>query len=57
MGNVLHVISCYFIDTQAGVVHVEHLLLQKGDVNNVFPTAIALYRDTDIVYCTVRCVS
>ena len=56
MGNVLHVIFCYFIDTQAGVVHVEHLLLQKGDVN-VFPTAIALYRDTDIVYCTVRCVS
>ena len=26
------------------------LLLHKGDVNNVWPNAIALYRDTDIVY-------
>ena len=35
VGNVLHVIFCYFIDTQAGVVRVEHLLLHKVDVNNV----------------------
>ena len=50
MGNVLHVIFRYFIDTQAGVVRVECVLLHKGDTNNVLPTAIALYRDTDIVH-------
>ena len=52
MGNVLHVIFRYFIDTQAGVVLVEHLLLHKGDANNVLPTAIAYccIRDTGIVY-------
>ena len=90
MGNVLHVIFLYFIntqagvlrytgrcgsihrqvwfdtqagvlrytgrcgsiqvwfDTQAGVLRVEHLLLHKGDTNNVF---IVVYYDTDIVYC------
>ena len=32
MGNV-HVIFRYFIDTQAGVVRVEHLLLHKGDID------------------------
>ena len=59
MGNVLHVIFCYFIDTQEGVVRVERLiffasqlLLHKGDANNVLPTAIAYccVRDTGIVY-------
>ena len=41
MGNVLHVIFRYFIDTQARVVRVERLLLHKGVANNVLPTAIA----------------
>ena len=52
MGDVLHVIFRYFIDTQAGVVRVECLLLHKGDANNVLPTTIAYccVRDTGIVY-------
>ena len=41
MGNVLRVIFRYFIDTQAGGVRVERLLLHKGDASNVLPTAIA----------------
>ena len=42
MGNI-HIIFNYFIDTQAGVVRVERLLLHKGEANNVLPTAI-VYR-------------
>ena len=34
MGNILHVIFHYFIDTQAREVRVEHLLLHKGEANN-----------------------
>ena len=56
VGNVLHVISCYFIDTQAGVVHIERLLLHYGDTNIVLSTAIA-YRSVQrygyCVSCTV----
>ena len=58
VGNVLHVIFRYCIDTQAGVVRVERLLLHKGDVNNVLPTAIA-YRSVPrygyCVSCSVPC--
>ena len=60
MGNVglLHAIFHYFIDTQAGVVRVERLLLHKGDANNVLLTAIA-YRSVPrygyCVSCTVPC--
>ena len=60
MGNVLHVIFRYFIDTQAGVVHVERLLFHKVDANNVLPTAIAycsVPRYRYCVSCTVPCVS
>ena len=39
MGNVPHVIFRYFIDTQTGVVSIKHLLLHKGDTNNVLPIA------------------
>ena len=45
MGNVLHVIFRYFINTQAGVVRVERVLLHKGDANNCLPLS-----HTDIVY-------
>ena len=38
-----NVIFHYFIDIQAGVVRVERLLLHKGVVNNVLPTAIAYH--------------
>ena len=41
MWEMYYVIFHYFIDTQVGVVHAEHLLLHKGDANNVLPTAIA----------------
>ena len=53
MGNVLHVIFRYFIDTQASVVRIERVLLHKGDVNNVCLqlSHIVVYCDTDIVYC------
>ena len=58
MENVLHVVFRYFIDTQAGVVRVERLLLHKGDANSVLPTAIA-YRSVPrygyCVSCTVPC--
>ena len=58
VGNVLHIIFRYFIDTQAGVVRVERLLLHKGDANNVLPTSIA-YRNVprygNCVTCTVPC--
>ena len=58
MGNVLHVIFRYFIDTQAGVIGIERLLLHKCDANNVLPTAIA-YRCVPrygyCVSCTVPC--
>ena len=53
MGNVLHVIFRYFIDTQAGVVRVERLLLHKGDANNV----VYAIRVLCFVYRTVLCVS
>ena len=43
MGNVLHVIFRYFIDTPTGVVRFERLLLHKGDANNVLPTAFAYH--------------
>ena len=56
MGNVLHIIFRYFIDTQAGVVRAERVLLLKGDANDVLPTAIAVYRDADIVY-RVMCIA
>ena len=64
MGNVLHVIFRYFIDTQAGVVHIERLLLHKakGDAvaDNVLTIAYrsvprygycvpcGVYRDTPV---------
>ena len=51
MGNVRHVIFRYFIDTQAGVVCVVCLLLHKGDVNNVLPTAIACRSVQQYGYC------
>ena len=58
MGNVLHVIFCYFIDTQASVVRIERLVLHKGDANNVLSTAIA-YRSVPrygyCVSCTMPC--
>ena len=58
MGNVPHVIFRYFMDTQAGVVRVERLLLLKGEANNVLPTATA-YRSVPrygyCVSCTVPC--
>ena len=58
MGNVLHVIFRYFIDTQAGVARVERLLLHKSDASNVLLTAIA-YRSVPrygyCVSCTVPC--
>ena len=38
-----YIIFRYFIDTQAGVVRVERLLLHKGDANNVLLTAIAYH--------------
>ena len=59
MGNVLHVIFRYFIDTRVGVVRVERLLLYKDDATNVL-SSIA-YRSAQwilcIVYRTMRCVS
>ena len=58
MGNVLHVIFHYFIDTQAGVVRVERFLLHKGDDNNVLPAAIAyrsVLRYGYCVSCSVLC--
>ena len=58
MRNVLHVTVLYFIDTQAGVVRVERILLHNGDASNVLPTAIA-YRSVQRygygVSCTVPC--
>ena len=54
MGNVLHVIFRYFINTQAGVVRVEHLLLHKGDANNVLPTIIAYGSVLQYRYCVSR---
>ena len=58
-GNVLHVIFRYFIDTQAGAVRDERLLLHKSDASNVLPTAIA-YRSVPrygyCVSCTVPCI-
>ena len=55
VGNVLHVIFRYVIDTQAGAVLVERLLLHKGDSNNILPIA---YRSVPqygyCVSCTVR---
>ena len=62
MGNALHVIFHYFIVTHAGVVHVEYLLLHKGDVNNVLPTAITYRSVPQYGYCvscrcTMWCVS
>ena len=60
MGNVLHVIFRYFIDTRVGVVRDECLLLHKGDANNVLPTAVAYRSVPRYGYCvsrTVRCVS
>ena len=58
MGNVLHVIFRYFIDTHSGVVRVERVLLHKGDANNVLPNAIA-YRSVPrygyCVSCTMPC--
>ena len=53
VGNVQHIIFRYFIETPAGVVRVERLLLHKGDANNVLSTTIAYrigYRESDIVY-------
>ena len=47
-----------WFDTQAGVVRAERLLLQKGDANNVLPTAIAycsVPRYGYFVSCTVPC--
>ena len=57
MGNVLHVIFHYFIDTQAGVVRVERLLLHKGDMNNVLPTAITYRSVPRHGYCKWRTVT
>ena len=56
MGNVLHVIFRYFINTQAGVARGERLLLHKGGANNVcLPLShIVVYRDTDIVYWMIQ---
>ena len=57
MGNVLRDIF-YFIDTQAGVVHVERLLVHKGDANNVLPTAIIYHSVPRYGYCvsyTIPC--
>ena len=51
MGNVLHVIFHYFIETQVGVVRVECLLIHKGDANNVLPTAIAYRSVPRYGYC------
>ena len=49
----------YFAILSIHVVHVKRLLLHKGDANNVLPTVshIVVYRDTDIVYRTMWCVS
>ena len=57
MGNVLHVIFRYFIDTQAGVVHVERLLLHKGDANNVLPTALikSLFTTNNVLLNNCNC--
>ena len=55
MGNVLHVIFRYFIDTRVGVVCVERLLLHKGDVNNVLLTAIAYHSVLRYGYCVPYC--
>ena len=48
VGNILHVMFRYFIDTQAGVVLVERSLLHKNEANNVLH--VILYGNTDIVY-------
>ena len=41
MWETYYAIFSYFIDTQAGVVRAERLLLHKGDTNNVLSTTIA----------------
>ena len=51
-----YVIFCYFIDTQAGVVRVEHLLFHKGDANSVLPIAYcSVPRYRYCVSCTIPC--
>ena len=46
------------MDTQAVVVRIDHILLHKGDMNNVLPTIIA-YRSVPrfryCVLCTIQC--
>ena len=54
MGNVLHVIFRYLIDTQADVVRVDRFLLHKDAAYNVLPTAIA-YRSA-VCIAMHRCI-
>ena len=58
MGNILPVIFHYFIDTQAGVVRVECLLLQvTGIMFYLLLSHILVYCNADVAYHTMWCVS
>lgn len=39
------------MDTQAVVVRIDHILLHKGDMNNVLPTIIAYRSVPRFRYC------